>query len=63
MATKISASLQALSRELRYEPTTKHIRALLGTDVVLTPAVPSSSGNPGGWCPVMRCRPTASPVS
>lgn len=35
MATKISASLQALSRELRYEPTTKHIRALLGTDVVL----------------------------
>lgn len=35
MATKISTTLQALSRELRYEPTTKHIRALLDTDVVL----------------------------
>ena len=30
MATMISASLRALSHELRYEPTTKHIRALLG---------------------------------
>lgn len=29
MATKISQTLQALSRELRYEPTTKHVRALL----------------------------------
>ncbi|ALE07182.1 hypothetical protein AL755_19705 [Arthrobacter sp. ERGS1:01] len=35
MATKISASLQALSRELRYEPTTKRIRALLGQAVAL----------------------------
>ncbi|MFQ4148347.1 DUF427 domain-containing protein [Arthrobacter sp. LAPM80] len=29
MATKISDALKGLSRELRYEPTTKHIRALL----------------------------------
>lgn len=35
MATKISAALQALSRELRYEPTTKRIRAYLGTELVL----------------------------
>ncbi|MDJ0312750.1 DUF427 domain-containing protein [Arthrobacter sp. H35-D1] len=35
MATKISASLKALSGELRYEPTTKHIRALLGGVPVL----------------------------
>ncbi len=35
MATMISASLRALSHELRYEPTTKHIRALLGGVPVL----------------------------
>lgn len=35
MATKISAVLQSLSRELRYEPTTKRIRASLGPDLVL----------------------------
>ncbi|WP_104086389.1 DUF427 domain-containing protein [Arthrobacter sp. GMC3] len=35
MATKISESLQALSRELRYEPTTKRIRAYLGQELVL----------------------------
>ena len=35
MATKISAALQALSHELRFEPTTKHIRALLGGVPVL----------------------------
>ncbi|PYI67905.1 hypothetical protein CVV68_08575 [Arthrobacter livingstonensis] len=35
MATKISDALQALSDELRFEPTTKRIRAMLGDDVVL----------------------------
>ncbi|MCC9068126.1 DUF427 domain-containing protein [Arthrobacter cryoconiti] len=35
MATKISASLHDLARELRYEPTTKHIRAFLGGVPVL----------------------------
>ncbi|WP_288026946.1 DUF427 domain-containing protein [Arthrobacter sp.] len=35
MATKISETLRALSRELRYEPTTKRIRALLGDQPVL----------------------------
>jgi len=35
MATKISAALQAHLRELRYEPTTKRIRAYLGTVLVL----------------------------
>lgn len=35
MAKKISDSLQALSRELRYEPTTKRIRALLNGVPVL----------------------------
>ncbi len=35
MATKISDSLRALSRELRYEPTTKHIRAVLNGAPVL----------------------------
>lgn len=35
MATKISASLWALLPELRYEPTAKHIRALLGGVPVL----------------------------
>ncbi|NVN00160.1 DUF427 domain-containing protein [Arthrobacter sp. SDTb3-6] len=35
MATKISDSLRALSGELRYEPTTKRIRALLGDRPVL----------------------------
>lgn len=35
MANKISDSLQALSRELRYEPTSKRVRALLGQAVVL----------------------------
>ena len=35
MATKVSDSLRALSGELRYEPTTKRIRALLGDQPVL----------------------------
>ncbi|NVM93451.1 DUF427 domain-containing protein [Arthrobacter wenxiniae] len=35
MATKISDSLRALTPELRYEPTTKRIRALLGDQPVL----------------------------
>ena len=35
MAIKISDHLQQLSRELRFEPTTKRIRALLGEHVVL----------------------------
>lgn len=35
MATKISDQLQKISRELRYEPTTKRIRAFLGEHVVL----------------------------
>jgi len=35
MATKISQTLQALSRELRHEPTSKHVRALLNGVPVL----------------------------
>ncbi len=35
MATRISTSLQSLAHELRYEPTSKRIRALLGDQSVL----------------------------